>query len=369
MPTYYVRSSGGSDGNDGLSFANGWATVQYAADTAVGGDTVLVCADGTHLPTATVDFDTNAGTVINPITFRGSAADGTDDGTTATISGSGLGAGTSLINLNKAVNVLYLFNLRLTASKLYGIAVANTGTFFFNNCRVDTSSSHGFYNTQAANTTIIVWNCEIDSNGGSGFDVNTESRSKTEVKFSSIHDNASYGIGDSFYIPGYSFPLIDHCLIYDNGSDGINLRGSSLTGRSEIVANTIYGNTGDGIDLDVDSGVYLVSKNIIVNNGGYGINTHSASLLQVAACDYNDTSNNTSGAIDINGGVLPGTGNITEDPQFASVVSGSEDFTPQNKNLMVYKTFPGGGSVDYSYIGAITPKPRYYSPTLKVKGT
>ncbi len=41
--TYYVRSSGGSDGNAGTSFGAGWATIQYAADNASSaGDVVLV---------------------------------------------------------------------------------------------------------------------------------------------------------------------------------------------------------------------------------------------------------------------------------------------------------------------------------------
>lgn len=50
MATYYVRSSGGSDGNAGTFFGAACATIQYAADNAsAAGDVVLVCADGTHL--------------------------------------------------------------------------------------------------------------------------------------------------------------------------------------------------------------------------------------------------------------------------------------------------------------------------------
>jgi len=44
---YYVDSSGGDDSNDGLSWANAWLTVNKAATTATGGDTVIY-ADGTY---------------------------------------------------------------------------------------------------------------------------------------------------------------------------------------------------------------------------------------------------------------------------------------------------------------------------------
>jgi hypothetical protein len=40
--TYFVRASGGSNSNDGKTWANAWATVDKAATTAVSGDTVFL---------------------------------------------------------------------------------------------------------------------------------------------------------------------------------------------------------------------------------------------------------------------------------------------------------------------------------------
>ena len=46
MTTYYCKTDG-NDGLDGLSWANAWLTVNHAATTATGGDTVIY-ADGTY---------------------------------------------------------------------------------------------------------------------------------------------------------------------------------------------------------------------------------------------------------------------------------------------------------------------------------
>ena len=50
MAIKYVRATGGSDANDGLSFANGWATLAYAfyslnPNRIARGDTLAICGD------------------------------------------------------------------------------------------------------------------------------------------------------------------------------------------------------------------------------------------------------------------------------------------------------------------------------------
>jgi len=44
MSEYYVRSTGGSDGNTGLTFAQGWATLAYAITNSSVSDTVYICS-------------------------------------------------------------------------------------------------------------------------------------------------------------------------------------------------------------------------------------------------------------------------------------------------------------------------------------
>ena len=48
MADYYVRSTGGSNGNAGTSFAAGWATIAHAITNTIGGDRVFVCADNAN---------------------------------------------------------------------------------------------------------------------------------------------------------------------------------------------------------------------------------------------------------------------------------------------------------------------------------
>ena len=65
--TYYV-SNGGSNSNNGESIDSAFATLQYAADNVLAGDSVLV------LPGDYAGFDLRGvdGTEINPIVFKAS---------------------------------------------------------------------------------------------------------------------------------------------------------------------------------------------------------------------------------------------------------------------------------------------------------
>jgi len=68
MATYWVKTSGGNDANDGLSFANARATLasilgKMVSDAAVTGSILNVVADGTHAwPTAETNLTTGLGT-------------------------------------------------------------------------------------------------------------------------------------------------------------------------------------------------------------------------------------------------------------------------------------------------------------------
>ena len=89
-----------------------------------------------------------------------------------------------------------------------------------------------------------------------------------------------------------------------------------------------FGNTGDGIEMDADTSNVILENNVFRTNGGYGVNTNTGTLNAFLSWKNNCSNNNTSGHIDINGGTMPGTDNLTVDPEFESEVDGSEDFTP-----------------------------------------
>lgn len=330
MADYFVRSSGGSDGNTGLSFAQGWATIQYALDTVnTEGDRILICADGNHLPTAQIDIDTNAIDDDDPIIILSANATGTIDGTQATISGASLPANTTMFSYNLTGFSYKWENLRITGATDHNILFTSTanGHASYIDCRIDSATDHGVRIEESdSDFNVNFINCEVDSNGA-GIGVNTNQRGGTKVINCSIHDNTNIG-----YAEGARWGKVVAIgnLIYDNGGDGIKLYYPSVS--AVIMGNVIFGNSGDGLDSDnnVISGHFMIINNIFRSNGGYGINTNTATNNIFAFADYNCYSNNTSGAIDIGGGTPPGSNNVTSDPQFVSETDGSEDFTLQS---------------------------------------
>ncbi len=341
MATYYVRQSGGNDSNDGLSFANGWATVQKAADTATGGDLVLICDDGTHSPSVTVDFDTNAGSADAPITFRGAGSAGADDGTVATIDGGSLGASDDLID--KGVNSSYLVFEQLVFSNAtqYNFFSDTTGVTIFRRCRFSSASSDGFRTQSTTVAHIYFYDCEFDGNGADGYSINSSARGHSQFYRCAFHDNTSDGARVSGYNANlFGAPNFHGCLFYDNGADGLTI--DNYDGFHFIDHCTFFGNTSDGVSIGGSTvQMTFITNSIFRSNGGYGINANSIDVDRLF-CRNICSHNNTSGHIDINSGTIPGTGHVLEDPQFASETDGSEDFTPGNSNLNVTISLPVG---------------------------
>ncbi len=75
MTIYYVKSIGGSNGNDGLTPANSWKTVQYADTQISAGDTIWL-SPGVHHYDNPWELATT-GTSVNPIMWKGDFAGGT----------------------------------------------------------------------------------------------------------------------------------------------------------------------------------------------------------------------------------------------------------------------------------------------------
>lgn len=321
MTTYYVRPTNGLDTNAGTSFGAAFQTTQKAADTAVGGDEVRLCNEATETPSARIDFDINGGSASSPIKFvAGDSTDGTPLTTGFyTISGSSLPATTDLVIFN--VNPMYIQfeRIRFTAATRDGITFGtNVHYVTLKHCRVDGHASDGVY---SASTGGHVWliDTEIDSNTGQGINVNSAGRFNSTIIGGSCHDNGGIGAeigGDAESVN------VDQYEVYDNGGDGIQLIGNG----ARLSNSTVYGNTGDGVYLSANNArVFNTSSS---GNGAYGFSVTSAGDDNLIM-DYNHTHNNTSGATDLGGGLL-GDNNQTGDPQFTSVVDGSEDFTPAN---------------------------------------
>ena len=303
----------------------------------------LMMNTGTYTPAATLDFDVNAGTDLLPGIIRGANADGSDDGTVATISGSGLGAGDDLIDIGMVMYRIFE-NLRFTAATQYNIFCDQNAYINFINCQIDTAASHNMYVTATLGRFKLFYSEINNSVAGSGLAVSGAARGRYSAYRCKIHHNKVHGIHDGCsHRPYYQPGIIEDCFIYRNEGDGINheLSGAGYIGPI-IRGNVIAFNDGDGLAVANTKSVMIVENDIFRSNGGYAINTNTGTIKQITSCKNNCSNNNTSGHIDINTNVLPGTGNITTDPKFVSEVDGSEDFSLQSDSPCLAAGIDGG---------------------------
>ena len=329
MTTYYVRSAGGNDGNAGTSFALGWATLQHAFDTAVAGDEVLICADGAHSPTATVDVDTNSGTASAPIFFKGASATGVDDGTQAEINGSGLPATTDMLNVTRSN--LFFQNLRLTEATGHNISGTSAANYnYFKDCRFDNAGSFG---CAYIGTDWFFVHCRADNNGAGGIGqpgTTTNDTQYSRYLFCNVHDNGTHGIVNS----GVGQTYIGN-NIYDNAEAGIYRY--RQWENVLMLNNTIYGND-HGVEAagspfgNAPCGIFL--GNAVSDNTLDGVLGFSATLAFAAPfVDKNLFNQNgthrTNFPTDFTTGVADDT-----DPQFTDEGASSKNFQPVSASAM-----------------------------------
>ena len=320
LDTVTVTPTPGTNSGQTWAIGGAWATLQKAADTAIAGDEVRLMNTATETPAATVDFDINNATQISPVRFIGSDASGVPLTTGFyTVSGSSLPASSDLIY--GTVSHRYFTRVRFTAAKRHGLSFANfVGDITLNHCRVDNNASNGI---QVQGPMLHLIHTEVDNNV-IGVASATATRGQVTALFCKIHDNSSGGfsIGRSdAHINTYICNLI-----YRNGNDGIY---EPTPWNTFIQGNTIFDNGGNGVNLNTTSnGRVIFLNNSISSNGLYGLNVSSGGVERFSLIGFNHTHGNESGSTNINGNVMPGEGNVTGDPLFASTTIGSEDFTP-----------------------------------------
>ncbi|MGE4198978.1 MAG: right-handed parallel beta-helix repeat-containing protein, partial [Phycisphaerales bacterium] len=225
--TYYVAppSSGGSDSNPG-SAAAPWATLQFAANRVVAGDTVIVC------PGTFAGFNVgepHSGTPAAPITFRAMP---------------GVIVNTEAARFNGQTH-----HARINLDTVSHIVIEGFEVVGTNDQR---SSKAGIRMVAPPDSTpeeagfITIRNCHV-------------------------HHNGEWGVF-SGHVHGIT---VEDCLIHDTADEhGIYL---SNSGDNHIIRrNVIHSNSSNGIHLNADAsqggdgiitGV-LVENNIIRNNGG-----------------------------------------------------------------------------------------------------
>jgi hypothetical protein len=305
---YYVRKSGGN-GNDGLTPATAWLTIDHAADTVPANSWVFVGA-GTYSEMVT---PANSGTAAQPIRFVADT-DGSQTGDAGAV---------------------------LITGGLYGIFVNGPDYLEFEGFTIDASvSGTNFVDC----TGVVLEDCEVHSHTSHGIRLSDAS---VTVRGGSCHDNGGYGFMTST-MPDLT--VIDHDT-YANGQGGMYLGGGTLTaeqcrvhdqtggsgfalnGSSTITNCLIYGNSGDGIWLIMDH-THTFSHCTIDSNGGNGVNdtgnTGTSTIRNCIITNNGSTGLRTEGSVMNHsynlvwgnsgdyGGTTAGTGEISADPQFAS---------------------------------------------------
>lgn len=164
-------------------------------------------------------------------------------------------------------------------------------------------------------------NCDMHDNGGDGI--------TAVVCFDNIfsgismYDNGGRGLNlASTSTNNY----ITNCLAYGNTSAGFRFR--SAGSANTICNNTSVGNTGEGYDFEGD----LDDQTYFGYNHSYGNSAH-----------YSEGVDGTFGDL------LDGN-NISGDPLFASVVDGSEDFTPALVSPLIAAAVANIGLAGVSYM-------------------
>lgn len=338
MAEYYVRSTGGSDGNTGLSFAQGWATLAYAFSNSTTSDTLYVCAtDANPFSLSTAFTVTSGRQFIGCDLTDGSPYNGTGK---ARIEQTGFFQNT--VTTTTANNNTLWQDICFDGNGQYGQSFEMTGpsqiyNYMFRGCDFIDSTYDGVKINTSSTLGVVHYglcfhNCNIYDNGYYGINIVNNSTQAPHVLMSNctVRDNYSTNI----YLAPPAAILLFNCRIFGSGSRGVDFGHNDS--QANIQHSIIALNSSDGIRVN-NGGTFrplTVFNSIIAHNGGYGITNWTASGASWEGASHNCFYNNTSGNLSpyMNGGVLPGYGNVTTDPQFTSIVSGSEDFTLQSSS-------------------------------------
>lgn len=339
MAIFYVTSIYETTGHAGT--LGDPYSLQEAADSVTGGNEAHLLNDGTYAPANTIDWDINAGSATAILIFKGVNADGTDDGTIVTLDGTGITGG-ELFNVNMAIIFIRFENFVLQNADTENFEVTtnvNAGRIECINVRFTGAGASGaviFEGTQ--NFTIFFYQCRFDNNGTHGI---LESGAFSGGAFffeCSFDNNVSNGVESS----AATFLKFLNCLFYNNVK-GMNAGSSSGSFRLFIEACTFFNHSSDAISYNNTSSALqnLIRNSIIRSSGGYAINSNTGNI-EFGIFQNNCYHNNTSGVIDINGGISPGTGHILSNPLFVNETGGSEDFALQAGSPCINKGIDGG---------------------------
>jgi len=191
---------------------------------------------------------------------------------------------------NEYTNPSYI-NSRFAGNHSFGLSFNNDNyswiTVTITNCIAESNWNDGFRFGHYLSPATYMTNCISRFNLNRG--VSMSNYCELNLINNVITNNSASGI----YIADqdWNYPIIQRNIISYNGSHGIY---KNNNGHPTIQFNTIYGNSGDGIQMNYNSDVPNdISDNIIVNNNGYGVNANES----IQIFQYNDVYSNASGQL------------------------------------------------------------------------
>lgn len=242
--TFYVALNG-NDNNSAIQAKNPatpWKTIQKAANSIIGGDTVII-AGGTYLEKVVINSNAK-GTAVKPTSFKNKT------GETVIIDGQNNGGRfESLFRLN-TVDYVTVKGLKAQNASWYGFSAISSNYITYDSCYTENTGASGIHIAQSTYVNILRNNirraCQVqtrDSNGNGTQECITLGRtSNFKISFNEIYDVPLSG----------------------EGGEGIDPKGSCFDG--EISNNYCHDLARVGIYVDASSGNFGDTRNIRVFN-------------------------------------------------------------------------------------------------------
>ena len=214
-------------------------------------------------------------------------------------------------------------NLTLSGGK-HGIYIVAGGLAVLESSKIENMSDHGMYSAGAvlvcdrSNIESIEKYGTFTADGGFGRIEKCQLTGNSSSDTVRFRTSASGGIEDSTITGGKNAVLIerassvligkDKAVTISGAENGITVYDSS---NVEIRKTTINNNTGNGINADRNSSVYLGGDNTITNNGGYAVELKMGSTLSNKCSNSNNISSNSKGVFSVSLGSEASLCNMT----------------------------------------------------------
>ena len=214
-------------------------------------------------------------------------------------------------------------NLTLSGGK-QGIYIVAGGLAVLESSKIENMSDHGMYSAGAvlvcdrSNIESIEKYGTFTADGGFGRVEKCQLTGNSSSDTVRFRTSASGGIEDSTITGGKNAVLIerassvligkDKAVTISGAENGITVYDSS---NVEIRKTTINNNTGNGINADRNSSVYLGGDNTITNNGGYAVELKTGSTLSNKCSNSNNISSNSKGVFSVSLGSEASLCNMT----------------------------------------------------------